>query len=251
MKRILLLAATLAVLTVSAQGTKSRTTYISTHQEAINTQMTAEPNVRMSRLVLKGYNTICLPFAMTAEEVAATFGADARLEKPAGSKVEGNDLVLYFADCTQEGLEAGKPYLLNSPKATYANIHNTTGVSLDAPCVSVFTDQMGNVVTFQGSFTRLEPNGTWAIPACEGTVPANIMRCDGSRILNPTRCFFVWENQQGADRLSVCHLRAGEEVTGINAVAFTNAENTTYNLGGQRVAQDRGLLIRSGKKVLK
>lgn len=251
MKRILLSAAMVAALSASAQSTAARTKYVSTSGTSIDTELVQEATTRLTRTFYQGYNTLCLPYSLTADEVATAMGEGFRVEKPVGAFVENGDFVLCFADCTSEGIEAGMPYLVYSDKARYAAITNTTGTAVSAPAAVSFVDGMGNVASFMGSFERLEPVGTWAIPAVPGEVPANLICTDGARMLNPTRCFFTWDSQKDATNMVIRHLAAGETVTGITAANVTTAEGVTYNLAGQRTQNAQGVVVMGGKKVLK
>lgn len=241
----------IAALSASAQRTSTPVKYISTSGTEINTELAREATTRLTRVLYQGYNTLCMPYSLTAEEVAATFGQDVTLEKPVGAFVEGNDFVLCFAECTSEGIEAGMPYLLHAAESHYVSATNSTGMVVDTPAFVTFGDGQGNVATFRGSFERLEPVGTWAIPAVQGEIPANLICCDGARILNPTRCFFTWDQQNGASNMVIRHYAAGEAVTGITAANITTADGATFNTAGQRVQQGHGVMIQGGKKVIK
>lgn len=251
MKKLLLSAAMMAALSASAQSTTVRPKYVSTSGETIDTELVQQAETRLTRIFYQGYNTVCLPYALTAEEVSSMLGEDVTVEKPVGAFVENNDFVLCFGDCTGEGMEAGMPYLVHSEKAKYVTITNSTGMSVNAPASVSFVDGRGNVATFQGSFERLQPVGTWAIPAVQGEVPANLICCDGARQLNPTRCFFTWDAQNGASNMIIRHLANGETVTGITAANITTAEGFTYNTAGQRVQNGHGVMIQGGKKIVK
>ncbi len=57
------------------------------------------------------YNTICLPFAMTASQIEAAFGAGTKLAKFSVANMEGESLNLDFDDTVTE-IEAGVPYII-------------------------------------------------------------------------------------------------------------------------------------------
>lgn len=253
MKRILLSAAMLAALTASAQNRPVHPirTYVSTSAQTINTESLQNSDARLGRIVYQGYNTLCLPFSLSAEEFAMAFGAETTVEKAVGAYTENGTFTICFADCTGENLEAGMPYLIHTEKARSLSLSNSTGMTVSQPSSVQLSDNQGNVVTFRGSFERLQPVGTWAIPAVQGEIPADLIKCDGARQLNPTRCFFTWDNQSAASNMVIRHVAAGEYVTGINAAAVTTAEGTVYNLAGQRVNNANGVTIQGGKKVIK
>lgn len=248
MKRILLSAAFLAALSASAQST-TVSKYVSTESAVLNTELLQDASMRMYRPIFHGYNTLCLPFALSADEFAAAFGSDARIEKAVGAITEGDAFTLCFSECTGEGIEAGMPYLIYSNAYKYVRLSNSTGYTVAAPLAVSFGDAQGNAATFRGSFERFDPVGSWAIPATEGEVPSDLICTDGQRHLNPTRCYFTWDAQKDASSMAIRHLNAGETVTGIHA-ATISSDAPAYNAAGQRVKEAHGVVIRSGKAAI-
>lgn len=241
----------MAALSANAQSSAVRTQYVSTSGQSIDTELVQQATARLTRIFYFGYNTVCLPYALTADEVAEFLGEGMKIEKPIGAYCEGSDFVICFSECTGEGMEAGMPYLVYSDKAKYVSFINSTGMSVDAPAQVSFSDGQGNKATFQGSFERLHPVGTWAIPAQAGEIPSNLICCDGARQLNPTRCFFTWDNQQGATNMVIRHLPAGENLNGITSISVDGSNDAMYNTAGQRVQNAHGVVIKGGKKVIK
>ncbi|MBR6017788.1 MAG: InlB B-repeat-containing protein [Paludibacteraceae bacterium] len=101
-------------------------------------------DVQINRSFVTGiYNTCCLPFSMSAAEIAASPLAGATLKNYDGADVTGEgaerDLNLYLSELTE--IEAGKPFLLK-PETDLPNPLIFTGVQIS------YTDQMVN------------PNGT-------------------------------------------------------------------------------------------
>lgn len=251
MKRILLSAAMLAALSASAQTFRPTRTYVSTSAQQINIESLQSADARLGRIVYQGYNTLCLPFSLTAEEFAAAFGAETTVEKAIGACAENDTFIICFADCTGQDLEAGMPYLIHTEKLRSITLSNSTGMTVSQPSSVRLNDNQGNVATFRGSFERLEPVGTWAIPATPGEVPSDLIKCDGARILNPTRCFFTWDSVDAASKMEIRHMGVEGTLNGINAADVTTADGTTYNLAGQRVNNTNGVMIQGGKKVIK
>lgn len=254
MKRILFSAAImLAALSANAQNSHNTIVrnYISTNAQQLNIEGLQNADARLSRFFYQGYNTLCMPFAVSADEFAEAFGSATTIEKPVGAYSENGNFIICFADCTGEGLEAGMPYLIHTEKNVSVALSNTTAATTTLPASVSLSDGQGNTATFRGSFERLEPVGTWAIPAVQGDIPSNLICCDGARMLNPTRCFFTWDSQNDANSMIIRHVAPGEYVTGINAAAVTTADGATFNLAGQRVNSQNGVTIQRGKKVLK
>lgn len=253
MKRILLSAAMLAALTASAQNrpVHPTRTYVSTSAQTISIESLQSSDARLGRILYQGYNTLCLPFSLSAEEFANAFGAETTVEKAVGAYAENGSFVICFADCTGQDLEAGMPYLIHTEKLRSISLSNSTGMTVSQPASIRLSDNQGNVATFRGSFERLEPVGTWAIPATLGEVPSNLIKCDGARTLNPTRCFFTWDAVSAATKMEIRHIGAEGLLNGINAADVTTPDGKTYNLAGQRVNKANGVTIQGGKKIIK
>lgn len=249
MKKLLFIAALCATLTASAQ--KRASSLVSIHSEKIDTERLQNAEVRLSRPFFFGYNTLCMPYDLSADEVR-TYLPNAIIEKAVGGYAENGEFVLCFQDCTGEAIEAGLPYLVRTTKAQVIYFTNSTSTTVETPFAYTITDGNGNLARFTGSFERLNPIGPWAIPAVEGEVPSDLICCDGERRLEPTRCFFTWDEQQDATTMVIRHLAKGEPIpTGLVTATLAPADFTTYNLAGQRTADSKGITIKGGRKVMK
>lgn len=88
---------------------------------AIETYFNQLINVRFTRsLTSAQYNTFCLPFALTSEQMQEVFGEGYDLEELTSSSLNGDLLNMIFTPCTD--LAAGKPYLLQPS----VNVENPT-----------------------------------------------------------------------------------------------------------------------------
>ena len=95
------------------------------------------------------WNTLCLPFSLTAEEIAASPLADFTIKKLNGSEsgLAGGTLTLNFEDATT--IEAGKPYIVKGGEKTDLIIKNKA--DWNAFCVRV----NDNDETFEGKVVML------------------------------------------------------------------------------------------------
>lgn len=99
------------------------------------------------------YNTICLPFALTNEQLQSIFGTGYDLEEFSSSSLEDEILNLAFNKVT--ALEAGKPYLIQPSQ----NVVNPTldGVTITATAPA---DQTSDTyISFHGTFSPTELEG--------------------------------------------------------------------------------------------
>lgn len=99
-------------------------------------------------LVNASYNTLCLPFSMSAAQIEEHFGAEAKVARLSGAAIEGDELILGFAFVNE--IQAGGPYIIQ-PEANVSNplIHNLTIANTETP--AVFGD-----VRFIGVFNPTE-----------------------------------------------------------------------------------------------
>ena len=98
-------------------------------------------NVQLKRTFKGGvYNTICLPFAVSSEKLAAAFGAGAELLYMSGASLEGGVLDLEFSTATS--IYQGTPFLIK-PVADVEN-PEFAGVSI------VLDDAAGSATSHEG-----------------------------------------------------------------------------------------------------
>ena len=252
MKHILLTMAAAAMVGSAFAQSNVRRVYTETASLQVEQVVNTESEVQLNRYLMAGYNTLCLPTALSTRQLEA---AGLRVERMAGIGVEGSTLCLYFTDCTAQGTEAGVPYLVFSPKAQYLRVVNTEsdGMSADVKTIRM-TDAEGNQVSFGSSWQQRTREGMYGIPAKQNTavLESVLIKTSGDQSFLPTRCGFCWEQQSStAESIEIRHI-SESDVTAISAVAATaDSGAATFNVGGQRLsskAQQRGIVIRGGKK---
>ncbi|MBQ9286531.1 MAG: T9SS type A sorting domain-containing protein [Bacteroidaceae bacterium] len=211
MKHFTLFAAALMALCSPISAQTVRTKYLSTSSQTFNVsqlQQTEQP-VQISRILMAGYNSICLPMTLNAEQLQAA-APDVRVERFTGMSQQADVLNLFFVDCTAEGIQAGVPYLIYSPKTQYLRAKTTSAeaVSTDLRDVTM-TDAQGNRVVFASSWEAIQLPGRYGIPAKQDTeiLESILVRTDGEQTFLPTRCGFSWETKApGASKLQIKHV---------------------------------------------
>ena len=118
----LLAVATMCGTAMAQPKVKSLST--STTKLAVEQLQVAEQTTLVNRILYAGYNSICLPMTLTADQLQLA-ARDVRVERLAGIRQEGSTVCLYFVDCTADGIEAGAPYLIYSPTSQYLQVKNT------------------------------------------------------------------------------------------------------------------------------
>lgn len=117
----------------------------------ISDQMTAEAmaaldgftgDVTVNRSLTAGmFNTICLPFAMSAAEISAKLGT-CDIRELSEATLNDNELVLTFATATE--IEAGKPYLIKPEAAVIGwTMENVTLSTTATSTVATSADFIG------------------------------------------------------------------------------------------------------------
>jgi hypothetical protein len=233
---------------------QNRAKNIYTSSTALNLEVLqnqAQPVV-LNRTLFAGYNTICLPMSLSAEQLR-TAAKDVQVERLEAIRQEGSTLNMYFLDCTNEGIEAGVPYLIFSPtfQTLHANTQEASGVSIDLKSISK-TDDQGNTVTFGSSWEMVKVEGRYGIPAQQDTyiLESVLIRTEGDKAFLPTRCGFTWDQQSSdATALEIKHVTSLEDIeTSIEKLQATGATVDVYNAQGTLVAAQT--TISAAKKSL-
>ena len=239
-----------AVCTTAFAQNKVKNVYASSSKLNVEILQNSDQTVQLNRYFFEGYNTLCLPMT-----VAADLLGDIKVERFQGIEQEGNVLNLYFVECTNDGIQAGVPYLVYSPKSQYLRIKNSDVMMIDSQLTPIhMSDNKGNVVTFGSSWEIIGKEGRYGIPSQQKVTPLEailVQTTDDQKFL-PTRCGFTWDMQSPtAKELRIVHL-AASEVTAIKSVNVkkTSDENL-YDLSGRKISQSsKGLRIQNGKKMV-
>lgn len=247
---VLVMMMATAVCTTALAQNKVKNVYASSEKLNIEMLQNSDQTVQLNRYFFAGYNTLCLPMSVSAEQLG-----DVKVERFAGIQQEGDVLNLYFVECTNDGIQAGVPYLVYSPKSQYLRIKNTDALTIDSQLTAIhMNDGKGNMVTFGSSWEVSDKEGRYGIPAQQKVTPleAVLIKTTAEQKFLPTRCGFTWDMQNAtAKELRIVHL-AESEVTAINNVTMMkNADDNIYDLNGRKVSQNsKGLLIQNGKKTV-
>ena len=244
-------------LTANAQQALSLSTYLGTDVAKYDGQI---KNVTATRQVFNGWNTISLPFAMSAQQVSETFGSDCRLEKLVGVENDGFQIKLNFQDCKSEGIKANTPYILHYTGETSNKKIAVENAKIKNGKSSVsFTDVNGTAVTFACAQKQIAAKGLYGILAKDNGeasfVSVNDINTNG---FYATRCYIQLSNGTSTI-LSTNHISANE-TTSISNVLKGSESADVYNLSGSKIATNlnasgvsslpSGVYVIKGKKVL-
>lgn len=199
--------------------------------------------VKLNRtLVADKWNTLCVPFAISEEEIKANFGEGTLVEKL--DAVNGN--TVNFADATS--IEAGVPYLIKPTVAGTTYTFNGKEVSADAPKTEGNAD-----VTFQGIYSPTDITNNGTVKAAGVTEDGKVLFVNAGSQTKAFRCFFtISDNASITPTMLKISIKGVE--TAINSIVMDNSnatDNAIYNLQGQRVngnSLTKGIYIKNGKK---
>ena len=255
MKQIVLTMMALAVTCAVTAQNRVKTLYTETQTLKVEQVQNMESPVQVNRYLFAGYNTLCLPMTLSAEQLQAA-AKDIRVERLAAIRQEGSTLQLLFVECTNEGIEAGLPYLVFSPTRQYLKAKNTDANGFDTEIKTVrMDDGKGNIVSFASSWDKRQKNGLYGIPAKQDVeiLEAVLVRTTEDLSFLPTRCGFSWEQQAPtAEKLEIIHTN-NAAIAGIKDVKReTSGDNRYYDLNGRSIntPNQKGVYIHDGKQVI-
>lgn len=199
--------------------------------------------VKLNRtLVANKWNTLCVPFAISEEEIKANFGKGTLVEK--FDAVNGN--TVNFANATS--IEPGVPYLIKPTVAGTTYTFNGKEVSADAPKTKGNAD-----VTFQGIYSPTDITNDGTVKAAGVTEDGKVLFVNPGSQTKAFRCFFTISGNASITPAMLKISIKGVE-TAINSIVMDNSnatDNAVYNLQGQRVngnSLTKGIYIKNGKK---
>lgn len=204
-----------------------------------NTIEAMDANVTLKRSFVENkWNTLVLPFAVSAEDVKAKFGNDAKVVEYSNAV----DVNINFTTSTN-GIKANVPVLIMPAAVNAEDTYTFNSVSIVVadpkadgknysfvgsykPCDLVNDDYM----LYADKWWKTETGDTYKIKAFRAYIKANTPAA--AKQLN-----LVIDGQT-----------TGLKLNTVNG----NIEGETYNIAGQRVANSyKGLVIKNGKKIIK
>lgn len=251
MKKFYFIAAlTLASFAANAQEKLTISTYNGTNVEKYDGKVC---NVTVNRYVFNGWNTIALPFAVSAEELNEVFGSDCKLERLVSVENMGTDVQLNFQDCKAAGMEANTPYILYYAGENGNKKITKEAVISHAQAAITLRTQHGETVTMASIESKTAGLGLYGILA-KNNAEAQFTKVDASLSgFLATRCYIQYSSE-AATKFITNHLAAGE-TTSINAITKSGEKVDVFTTNGVRVASkisaDQVNSLRSGIYVVK
>lgn len=189
------------------------------------------------------WNPVCLPFAITAEQITEWFGEDSEVAEYIGDEESNGNVTVKFRKKT-DGMNANTPYLLFPKK-------NVTVSKF--PAVEIITTDMpkseGTIFDFVGTYTN-QPKGSSEIQMGDYIVSGGIFKKASGR--NAIKAFRAYLRQRDVSNAKTVSMLFEDETTGISELKDNVVMPTVYyDLQGRRVADpSKGIYIVNGKKVI-
>lgn len=207
-------------------------------------------DMRMARKIYKSkWNTLCLPFDMTNEQIRDSLGHNTQIGVFMGIQTDQLDneyLLFERQDTLTYTIEAHRPYLIVA-----GNLIDTLRIQDTDLSVPITLEQNFNNFVFLGTYDANIP-----IPVGSYYISNNLFyKSTGLSTQRPFRGYFRDDrsNSSNVKQLSFTFWEdEDDEETGINNTTIRLTDPApTYNLQGLRIAHPRrGIYIRNGRKLI-
>mgnify|MGYP002624960540 CR=1 FL=1 len=106
------------------------------------------------------WNTVCLPFSMTSEQLKTVFGADVLLAKftqwNSTIKENGDTLISFIFDKNITDLKAGSPYMIRTSKNISSFMLDRVSINTStSPVVRLLDEKRRNFIAFYGTYVSV------------------------------------------------------------------------------------------------
>ena len=198
-------------------------------------------NVTITRSIKADYNTVLLPFDLTANQVQNVFGSGTEVFAFSENSSDANAITVYFNKVVAGTISANVPVLVKATAASTSQVFE--GVQVVAPTGDVKV--AGTNADFVGVYVPSNvAEGDYFIG--NGAIYKSV----GNTSINGFRAYIDVDN--AADARIVKFNIEGNETTAIEGLEIVNTNNgKIYNLNGQEVKKaQKGLYIVNGKKIV-
>ena len=214
----------------------------------------SDVNISLNRKLVKGaWNTICLPFDVSAAQAKSAFGTDVRI---AALNAESKGNTLMFDNKTAEGIKAAVPYLIMPSEVKADDKYEFYNVSIkpeNAALASAVSTLDG--FAFKGIYNKVDItqdfNNSKSYAAFLGA-NNTLFKAKANSTTKGFRAYFAIPNSTATSALRVVVDGNATSIKNINC-GVVESDDAVYNLQGQRVDARSlmpGLYIKAGKKFV-
>lgn len=209
----------------------------------------------LDRKVFKGWNTFCVPFALTQAQLEEAYGSGAVAKYLSDVTTGAEGVTLHFAPENGGGIEANKAYLLYlTDDVTEAKTFSGVTLEPAGTCTTTVKANNNDVYTFQGILkpTTLTTNGTQYFLNSAGTY--FVLPSNSTSAMKATRAYITVPTPSGSAQGRQYSFDFNGTTTGIDNVNISGLEDGSawYTISGIRVNRPaaKGVYIHNGRKVI-
>lgn len=214
----------------------------------------ADQTVILKRNIYSGWNTFCVPFALTQAQLEEAYGSGAVAKYLSDVTTGAEGVTLHFTPEEKGGIKANKAYLLYLT-ADVTEAKTFSGVTLQpaGDCTTTVRADNGDDYTFQGILvpTTLATNDTQYFLNSAGTAFV-LPRADSSP-MKATRAYIIVPTPAGSAQGRQYNFDFNGTTTAIDDVTVSGMEDGTwYTISGIRINRPaaKGVYIHNGRKVI-
>lgn len=213
----------------------------------------ADQTVTLNRNLYSGWNTFCVPFALTQAQLEEAYGSGAVAKYLSDVTTDGAAATLHFTPENGGGIEANKAYLLYLT-ADVTEAKTFSGVTLQpaGTCTTTVNTDNGDY-TFQGILTptALETNDRQYFLNSAGTY--FVLPLNNTSQMKATRAYIIVPTPTGSAQGRQYNFDFNGTTTAIDKVTVSGMEDGAwYTISGIRINRPaaKGVYIHNGRKVI-
>ena len=214
----------------------------------------ADQTITLNRNLYSGWNTFCVPFALTQAQLEEAYGSGAVAKYLSDVTTGGAAATLHFTPEEEGGIEANKAYLLYLT-ADVTEAKTFSGVTLQpaGDCTTTVRADNGDDYTFQGILapTALTTDDTQYFLNSAGT--DFVLPINNTNAMKATRAYIIVPDAPGSAQGRQYSFDFNGTTTAIDNVNVSGMEDGAwYTISGIRINRPaaKGVYIHNGRKVI-
>ena len=214
----------------------------------------ADQTVTLNRNLYSGWNTFCVPFALTQAQLEEAYGSGAVAKYLSDVTTDTEGATLHFTPEAEGGIEANKAYLLYLT-ADVTEAKTFSGVTLQpaGDCTTTVRADNGDDYTFQGILapTALETNDRQYFLNSAGT--DFVLPLNNTSQMKATRAYIIVPAPAAPAQGRQYSFDFNGTTTAIDNVNVSGMEDGAwYTISGIRINRPaaKGVYIHNGRKVI-
>ena len=214
----------------------------------------ADQTVTLNRNLYSGWNTFCVPFALTQAQLEEAYGSGAVAKYLSGVTTDGAAATLHFTPEEGGGIEANKAYLLYlTTDVTKPKTFSGVTLQRAGDCTTTVRADNGGDYTFQGILapTALATNDRQYFLNSAGTY--FVLPLNNTSQMKATRAYIIVPAPAGSAQGRQYRFDFNGTTTAIDNVTVSGMEDGAwYTISGIRINRPaaKGVYIHNGRKVI-